>query len=360
LIPAGLKIMMIYGGGSIKKNGIYDQVIKALYDRDIIEFGGIEPNPHYETCMKAVEIARNKKVQFLLAVGGGSVLDATKFIAAAAKYQGDDPWQICRTRGQVVTAALPLGCVMTVPATGSEMNMIAVISNVTLQEKLALVNEHVYPQFSILDPETTYSLSQKQLRNGIADTFSHVVEQYITYDVQTPLQDRQAEAILNTLIELTPRIMNREPDYEARAGFFWCATQALNGLISCGGVKDFASHQIGHELTAFFGIDHAESLAVVMPALWRHQKENKKQKLVQFAERVWNINEGSNNQKAEAAITKTVEFFHSVNMPTSLADYNITHEATQKVVDRFAQRKTKLGERQIITAQEIGEILKMR
>ncbi len=359
LIPVDRKVMMIYGGGSIRKNGVYDQVQKALQRHQWVEFGGIEVNPLHETCMLAVEKVKSEHVDFLLAAGGGSVLDATKYIAAAVKFTGEDPWEILRTAGAVVEGALPLGDVLTLPATGSEMNKNSVISRKSSQEKLPFINPHVFPRFSILDPETTYSLPQKQLRNGIVDTFSHVMEQYMTYNVNAPLQDRQAEAILNTLVEIAPRIKEGVPDYDARASFMWAATQALNGVISCGVAQDWTTHDIGHELTAFYGIDHAESLAVVMPAVWRHQKEYKKEKLAQYAERVWGMTAGTVEEKADKAIEKTIEFFHSLNMPTRLADYGIMDDGIEKIIRRFTERNVALGEHQQIHAPEAGEILQL-
>ncbi len=357
LIPPGKKIMLIYGGGSIKRNGVYDQVLQALRKNAMVEFPGIEPNPQYDTCLNVVEKIRLNQVDFLLAVGGGSVVDATKFIAAAACYEGKDPWEICISRGESIQKALPLACVLTLPATGSEMNCGSVISRADLHQKRTVISPHTFPQFSILDPETTYSLPQKQLRNGIIDSFVHVLEQYVTYDLQTPLQDRQAEAILLTLLELAPRIQENNPNYEARASFMWCSTQALNGLIGCGGVADFASHDIGHELTAFFGLAHAESIAVVLPALWKHQMANKIDKLALYGRRVWNIMEGDKQQIARAAIERTIDFFHLLNMPTRLRDYQIEKDSLEEVVQYFQNQKFVLGERKNITATEIWQIL---
>jgi len=353
------KILFVYGGGSIKKNGVYDQVTKALAGKAVIEFAGIEPNPLYETCLKAVDIVKQENVDLLLAVGGGSVLDATKFIAAAARYEGEEPWEILTSHGEAVKDALPLGTVLTLPATGSEMNPYSVISRQSTLEKLAFGSPYLYPKFSILDPEVTYSLPKKQLRNGLVDAFVHVVEQYVTYDVNSPLQDRQAEAILRTLVEVADRVLAEQPDYDARANFMWCAASALNGVIGCGTVSDWSTHMIGHELTAFFGLAHAESLAVVLPGVWKHQKENKKQKLAQMARRIWHVTDGDIDSQADAAIEKTVEFFHSVGMPTQLGDYNIAAGDIKKVVDRFEQRGTTLGEHQNIKHQQVGEILSL-
>ena len=359
LIDPSEKVLLLYGGGSIKKNGVYDQVMATLKGRDVREFSGIEANPRYETCMKAVEVVLRDGVDFLLAVGGGSVLDATKFIAAAARYKGDQPWDILTTGGSVVKTAVPLGAVLTLPATGSEMNCFSVISRESTGEKLAFANPSVFPNFSILDPQTTFSLPQKQLRNGLVDAFVHVMEQYATFDVNTPLQDRQAEAVVRTLVEIAPDVLGKTDDYDSRANFMWTATHALNGILSCGVVQDWTTHSIGHELTAFFGLDHAETLAIVMPALWQHQFDYKKEKLAQLARRVWHSLEGEVNAQARAAIDHTVAFFHSVKMPTRLSDYNLTEKDTKKVVERFRQRGDVLGEHKNIAADQIAEILNL-
>ncbi|MGC8744239.1 MAG: iron-containing alcohol dehydrogenase [Verrucomicrobiia bacterium] len=357
LIPSGKKILMTYGGGSIKKNGIYDQVKKALVGRSILEFGGIEPNPRYETLMKAVEICRKEKVEFLLSVGGGSVLDGTKFIAIAAKYEKGDPWDIL-SKHATAESALPLGCVLTLPATGSEMNMFSVVSRESTKEKLAFANPLVFPQFSILDPETTYTLSADQTANGIVDAFAHVMEQYMTYPVYAPLQDRQAEAILMTLIEEAPKVLKNPRDYNSRAAIMWCATQALNGLIACGVPQDWTTHMIGHELTAFYGLDHAKTLAIVMPAVLRHQLKNKEQKLIQYGNRVWGISSEKPGAALEA-IDKTEQFFRSVGMKTKLSENGIGKERFQEIANRFKSRGMKLGEHQAIGPEQVIEILNL-
>lgn len=357
LISPEQKIMMIYGGGSIKNNGVYNQVINALKERMIVEFGGIEPNPSYESCMQAVNLARIKNINFLLAVGGGSVIDATKFIAAATPFAAEDPWEILLSRGEKIKYALPLGTVLTLPGTGSEMNCVSVISSQGTMEKLAFIHDLVFPRFSILDPEVTYSLPRTQLRNGIVDSFVHVMEQYVTCDIFTPLQDRQAEAVIQTLVELSERIISGKNDYDARATFMWCASQAFNGLLGCGVIEDWSTHLIGHELTAFFGIAHAESLAVVLPAVWKHQKQRKKAKLAQFAKRIWNVTNGTIDQKADTAIENTINFFHNIGMPTRLSDYDIDANDIKKVADRFEQRHQIIGENKNITHEEVKQIL---
>jgi NADP-dependent alcohol dehydrogenase len=360
LVPAGAKLLMTYGGGSIKRNGVYEQVLRALRGRSMIEFGGIEPNPRYETCLRAVELARNEGIDFLLAVGGGSVVDGTKFIAAAVPYQGPDPWDMLLDSSRVPAKPLPLGCVLTLPATGSEMNGGAVISREATREKLFFVTPQTFPRFSILDPETTYSLPPRQVANGIVDAWVHTTEQYLTYPVDAPLQDRQAEAVLLTLIDEGPKALTDPQNYAVRANVMWSATQALNGLIGCGVPQDWATHMIGHELTAFYGIDHARSLAVVLPGLLRCQKSRKRAKLLQYGERVWGLRDGDEDARIEQAIDKTERFFQSLGVKTRLADYQIPREAVSLVAARFAKRGTKLGEHQDLGEKEVQEILAQR
>lgn len=357
LLPPSERILMTFGGGSIKRNGVYDQVKAALAGRTVVEFPGIQPNPLFETCMEAARIVQQERITFLLAVGGGSVLDATKFIAAAAQFGDGDPWDIL-AKGAPVKSALPLGSVLTLPATGSESNGNSVISRKSTQEKLAFGSEKVYPQFSILDPAVTMSLPPKQVRNGIVDAFVHVFEQYATYPADAPLQDRQAEAVLATLAEEGPKAMENPQDYATRANIVWAATQALNGLIACGVPQDWATHMIGHELTAFYGIDHAESLAIVGPALFRYDLARKQAKLAQYARRVWNICETDDTAAATAGIVRTEAFYHSLGMKTKLADYGISPaDAAQKISDRFRARGSRFGEHGDIDAAATAKIL---
>ncbi len=359
LVPIDAKILMLFGGGSIFKNGVYDQVKQTLKGMSMQEFGGIEPNPRYETLMKAVELVHKEKIDFLLAVGGGSVLDGTKFIAAAALYNGEDPWDILVKEAEVVDA-LPFGCVLTLPATGSEMNSGAVISRESTQEKRDFGSPLTFPRFSILDPITTFSLPHKQVRNGIVDTYIHVVEQYLTYPVATPLQDRQAESILQTLIEQADSILAEPKSYDSMATFMWCATQALNGVIGCGVVQDWATHIIGHELTAFYGLDHAETLAIIYPALLRYKNDAKKEKLLQYGQRVFSINSGSEAERMEAAVKATEEFFHHIGMPTTLGDYGIDPvQASTRISARISDRNQKIGERGDILPDDVRQIVLM-
>lgn len=339
-IPVGTKIMMTYGGGSIKKNGVYDQVMAALKGYTVIEFSGIEPNPHYETLMKAVEVIKRENVGFLLAVGGGSVIDGTKFIVAAACFEGADKWDILAKRAHI-EKALPFAAVLTLPATGSEMNCGAVITKAETQEKLDFASSQVYPKFSVMDPETTYSLPKRQIANGIIDTYVHVMEQYLGYPENAMIQDRFSEGILQTLIELAPKIYEAEtPDYADRANFMWAATMGLNGLIGCGVGQDWATHHIGHELTAFHGLDHAVTLAIVLPGVLNELKELRKVKLLQYGERVWGIDPKSMNA-GELAIARTEAFFRSLGVKTRLSEHGIGQETITRIVERFKSRGTR-------------------
>ncbi|MGE5647895.1 MAG: iron-containing alcohol dehydrogenase [Acidobacteriota bacterium] len=356
-IPSGAKILITYGGGSIKRNGVLAQVTAALEGRDVREFGGIEPNPRYETLMRAVEVVRAEGVDFLLAVGGGSVLDGTKFIAAAARFAGE-PWDIL-TKGAAVKDAVPLASVLTLPATGSEMNTNAVISRGETREKFAFSSPLVYPQFSVLDPETTFSLPPQQVANGIVDAYVHVLEQYMTYPADAPLQDRQAEAILLTLIEEGPKTLANPCDYNSRANLMWCATMALNGLISVGVPQDWATHMIGHEITALAGLDHAQTLAIVLPNLLHVKRDTKREKLLQYAARVWGITAGEPEERISSAIEKTRTFFHRLGVPTRLSDYGVALETVAEIPARFERRGTVFGERQDVTPAVVSKILEL-
>ncbi len=358
-IRENAKVLLTFGGGSIKQTGVYEKVKKALKNAELVEFGGIEPNPHYETCMEAVKLIKKENIDFLLSVGGGSVLDATKFIAAATFYEGTDPWDIL-LKGDEVKKALPIGAVLTLPATGSEMNGNSVITRVSTQEKLSFGSPKVMPVFSVLDPECVFTLPEKQVANGIVDAFVHVMEQYLTFDVNSPIQDRFAESILTTLIEEGPKVLADRNDYNAAANFMWSATMALNGLIGAGVPQDWATHMIGHELTAYHGIDHARTLAIVLPGMMHIKRNNKKDKILQYGERIWNITTGNTDEKVDRAIAKTVEFFESLGVPTTLPDYNVPTDTIAKITDRFEKRGNKLGEKQDIDHYEVEAILKNR
>jgi NADP-dependent alcohol dehydrogenase len=361
LVPQGAKILLAYGGGSIFKNGIHEQVIKNLKDFEIIEFGGIEPNPHFETLMKAVNVIKEQKIDFILAVGGGSVIDGVKFMSAAAHFDGN-PMDILQKKLLIkdISKVVPFGTILTLPATGSEMNSGAVVTIQSTQEKLAFGGSALFPKFSICDPTVIESLPKRQLQNGVIDAYTHVLEQYLTYPHDGFLQDRIAESILQTLIQIGPDVVENPKDYALASNFMWSCTMALNGLIQKGVPSDWATHMIGHELTALYGIDHARTLAVVGPNLYRVMFETKKGKLAQYGKRIFNLT-GTEEEIANEAIKKTVEFFHTMGMDTKLSDYTKDYDNTASfIVDRFKERGwLGLGEKQNITLEKVKEIVEM-
>ncbi|WP_300977238.1 iron-containing alcohol dehydrogenase [Flavobacterium sp.] len=359
LIPAEAKILIAYGGGSIFKNGIYDQVKVALQDRTIVEFGGIEPNPHYETLMKAVAVIKEQNINFILAVGGGSVIDGVKFMSAAAHFEGN-PMDILQKRLLIkdLSKVVPFGTVLTIPATGSEMNSGAVVTIQATQEKLSFGGSALFPKFSICDPTVIHSLPKRQLQNGVVDAYTHVLEQYLTYPHEGYLQDRFAESILQTLIEIGPKVVEDSTNYALASNFMWSCTMALNGLIQKGVPSDWATHMIGHELTALYGIDHARTLAIIGPNLYQIMFETKKGKLAQYGKRIFNLS-GTDDEIAQEAIHKTVDFFHIMGMQTQLSEYTNDFEKTADfIAKRFEERGWKaLGEKQNITLEKVREIV---
>lgn len=359
-IPKDAKVLMLYGGGSIKKNGIYDQVKSALADVEVVEFGGIPANPEYAVLMEALKIIKDQNITYLLAVGGGSVIDGTKFLSAAALFEGNSPWDIL-AKNMKTEKGMPFGTVLTLPATGSEMNSGAVITRAETKEKLSMGGPGLFPEFSILDPQVITSIPERQLANGVTDAFTHVLEQYMTYPIDAKLQDRFAESILQTLIEVAPKVLKDPTDYKAASDFMWSCTMALNGLIQKGVPGDWAVHAIGHELTALFGIDHARTLAVIAPSHYKFNFEAKKDKLAQYAERVWNITEGNTDDKAHAAIDKTVAFFHGLGIDTKLSEYTKDYEGTAEIISkRFTEREwLGLGEHKSLSPDMVEEIVKM-
>lgn len=349
LIPSNARVLILYGGKSAEKNGTLTEVRTALGSRFVREFGGIEPNPIFETLMQAVTTVRNENIDFLLAVGGGSVIDGAKFVAAAARF-ANDPWDILQTVGAAITDALPLGAVVTLAATGSEMNSGAVVTRPDIKTKAFFSSPFVFPRFAILDPEKTYSLPTQQVANGVVDAFTHVIEQYLTYPVDARVQDRFAEGLLQTLIEIAPTVINAPADYKSRANLMWSATQALNGLIGAGVPQDWSTHLLGHELTALYGIEHARTLALILPSMLRLRKESKRAKLLQFATRVWDIHTGSEDERIEQAITRTQQFFESLGLKTRLSDYNLNASDIDTLVEQLRHHgMSALGETQEIT-----------
>lgn len=357
LIPKTAKVLVTYGGGSIKTNGVYDQVAEALSEHTWFEFSGIEPNPTYDTLMKAQDLIRQHDIDFLLAVGGGSVVDGTKFIAAAALFEGDDPWDFV-AKGQPIKQALPMACVLTLPATGSESNANSVVTRDG--NKLPFNSPLVQPLFAVLDPAVTLSLSDRQISNGVVDAFVHTIEQYLTYSVNGKVQDRFAEGLLLTLIEEGPKALAAETKYDldVRGNIMWAATMALNGLIGAGVPQDWATHMIGHELTGAYGIDHARTLSIVLPAVMKVCAKAKRGKLLQYAERIWNLTEGEDDSRISRAIELTEQFFQIMQAPTRLADIDLGETDIDGLIEKLTQHgMLKLGEHSDITPEISREIL---
>ena len=361
-VPPKARVLVLYGGGSVRRNGTLDDVLAALQqdgERHVAEFSGIEPNPTFETLMRAVQQVQEEQIDFLLAVGGGSVIDGTKFVAAAARLPAsEDAWSILESRGRVIKDALPFGAVLTLPATGSEMNAGGVVTRAATHDKISFSSRLLYPQFSILDPVRTYTLPARQVANGVVDAFVHTMEQYLTYPVDARVQDRFAEGLLRTLVEIGPDAVARPEDYDTRANLVWSATMALNGLIGAGVPQDWATHMIGHELTALHGIDHGRTLAIVLPAVMEVRREAKRDKLLQYAERVWDIRDGDADARIDAAIARTRSFFESLGVPTRLGDYQLGADAIDPLVAALEKHgMTQLGEKQDITPDVSRQIL---
>ena len=359
LVPADAKVLILVGGSSAEKTGTLAEVRQALGARQHATFSGIEPNPSFETSMQAVQQVKDGHFDFLLAVGGGSVIDAVKFIAAAALFEGNDAWSILEKHGRNITQALPFGTVLTLPATGSEMNSGGVITRRSIGAKLAFGSPHCFPVFSVLDPTKTYTLPQKQLANGVVDAFVHTIEQYLTCPANTPLQDRFAEGILQTLVDIGPRLLaDTEPNYDDRASLVWAATLALNGLIGAGVPQDWSTHMVGHELTALHGIDHARTLAIVLPSMLDQRREQKQAKLLQYGERVWGITSGTPDERVDEAIARTRAFFESIGIPTRLGAYDLGADAIAPLVKQLeAHGLTQLGEQREVTLEVSRRVL---
>ena len=361
-VPRKAKVMLLYGGGSIKENGVYDQVLDALKQHKVVEFGGIEANPDYATLLKAIKQVRKKNVDFLLAVGGGSVIDGTKFVSMASLNDTIEPWDLLtRNLAKDLKKTIPFGTVLTLPATASEFNHNSVISRRETQEKFSFASDRVFPKFSILDPETTYSLPQKQLRNGLVDAYVHVMEQYLTYPAGGIVQDRQSEALLLAIIEMAPAVLEMNPPvYDARANFMWVCSNALNHLIGVGVPQDWATHRIGHELTALYGLAHAESLAVVLPWLLWYKRSQKRDKLLQYGYRVMDQKSQKYSERIDRTIEATAGFFQSLGMPTTLTAYGVDpDEAAAKVQARLEDRGWSLGEQRDISGADAAAILRL-
>jgi NADP-dependent alcohol dehydrogenase len=356
-IPKAAKVLVTYGGGSIKSNGVYDQVAKALSEHTWFEFSGIEPNPSFDTLMKAQTLIAEHSIDFILAVGGGSVVDGSKFIAAAALFEGEDPWDIVSKQARI-KKALPLACVLTLPATGSESNTGAVVTRDG--HKLPFQSPLVRPLFAVLDPAVTLSLSDRQISNGVVDAFVHTMEQYLTYSVNGKVQDRFAESLLHTLIEEGPKALAAETtnDLEVRGNIMWAATMALNGLIGAGVPQDWATHMIGHELTGAHGIDHARTLSIVLPGVMKVCREAKREKLLQYAERIWNVTEGDEDSRINRGIELTEQFFETMQVPTRLSQIDLAEADIDGLIEKLTQHgMVKLGEQGAISPEVSRQIL---
>ena len=357
-IPSDKRIMITFGGGSVKKNGVYDQVKEALKNHYTVEFWGIEPNPAIETLRKAIALGKEEKVDYLLAVGGGSVIDGTKLISAGILYDGDS-WDLVLA-GRPVTHTVPLSTVLTLPATGSEMNERAVISRESVHEKLNFMSPLVFPKFAILDPQVTYSLPERQVANGVVDSFIHVVEQYLTYPVNAKVQDYFAEGLMKTIVEEGRKVLQNPNDYDIRANLMWAATNALNCWIGQGVPQDWSSHRMGYALTAQFGLDHAQTLAVILPGVMTYMRKEKAAKLIWMGEVVFGITEGSADEKAQKSIEATEDFFHFMGLKTRLSDYGIKESDLDALVEPIDRMGWKLGEYGNINSKVAKEILLLR
>jgi NADP-dependent alcohol dehydrogenase len=358
-IPKDAKVLITYGGGSAKRYGVLDEVKRALEGYDVTEFGGIEANPEYETLLKGIVLAREKKIDFLLAIGGGSVIDGTKFMSAAIPFNSD-PALLLDNRGQAISKALPVGAVVTLPASGSEMNERAIISRRALHIKLTIQNSFLFPGFAILDPTLTFTLPVRQIGNGVVDTFVHVLEQYMTYPVEGHVQDRLAEGLLHVLIEDGPKALREPENYDVRANLMWAATLGLNDLIGAGVPQDWAAHRLGYELTVLYGLDHARTLAVLVPAMLKVRIQGKRQKLLQYAERIWGINSENESSRLDAAIERTKAFFESMGLATQLSGYGVTNVNIEHVLNLLQEHgMVNMGENKDVTLDMMRAILKL-
>jgi len=353
------KVLFVYGGGSIKRTGLYDTLMDKLNDIDVVEFGGVEANPQYSTLMKAVELGRQENIDFVLAVGGGSVIDGVKFIAGAIPYKGE-PWDVLdKKEGCVFTEAIPFGTVLTLPATGSEANSGAVISRSEITQKRVMGGPYFFPKFSICDPTQVATLPERQLANGIVDSYVHTLEQYITYPSGNLLQERQAEGILATLKEIATGVVKDPSDYTLAANLMWCSTHALIGTLRCGVPTDWATHMIGHELTAQFGIDHARTLAIILPRLYEHELDGKEQKLAQYGRRVLGLTGEDDRDVALRAIQETESFFHELGIDTYISEYSKETDGIGDVVKGIFEDRSwnEMGERGAITPDDVKQIV---
>ncbi|MEE9913076.1 MAG: iron-containing alcohol dehydrogenase [Deltaproteobacteria bacterium] len=356
-IPRNARVMITYGQESAKKYGVLDEVKAALQGCELTDFGGIEPNPEYEMLVKGISLARQKKIDYLLAIGGGSVIDGTKFMSAAIPFK-DDPSLLLENAGSAIVQSLPVGAVVTLPASGSEMNSRMIISRKAVMMKRGIMNPFLFPRFAVLDPTKTYPLPARQTGNGVVDTFVHVLEQYLTYPVNGKVQDRLAEALLLLLVEEGPQALREPENYDVRANLMWAATLGLNGLIGAGVPQDWSAHRLGYELTVLYGLDHARTLAALVPAMLKVRAQGKRQKLLQYADRIWGIDSGSELSRIDAAIEKTRAFFESMGLPTYLSGYGLSNVDIEQVARLLAAHgMINMGENKDVTLEMMREIL---
>ena len=352
------RVLIAYGQGSIIKSGLYQKIVDQLSEFHVVPFQGIEANPEFTTLMKARDVCREEKIDFILAVGGGSVIDGVKFISGAVPYDGD-PWDVLdKKEGCNFTEAISFGTILTLPATGSEANSGAVINRSEFEQKRVMGGPMFFPKFSFCDPTQVATLPKRQLANGITDAFMHTLEQYLTYPTGNLLQERQAEGILSTLIEIGPKVIETPENYELAANLMWCATHALNGNLRCGVPTDWATHMIGHELTAFYGIDHARTLAIIAPRLYEAMFDDKKEKLTQYGKRIWNLT-GTDDEIAKKAIESTENFFHSLGIDTRISEYTEKHAGVESRVRQVFETRgwIAMGERQAIDPARVEAIV---
>ena len=358
LVSPASRVLLLYGGGSIKRNGVYDQVMAGLGHAEVTEFGGIETNPHYETILKAAAKARAAGVDLILAVGGGSVIDAAKFLASVIASGEDDPWDRLAA-GRYPEKIVPVGCILTLPATGSESNAVSVITSTQRHLKIPFANEAARPVFAIMDPSTMASLDRRQLANGAVDAFTHVLEQYLTVPENAPVQHGFSEVLLRTLIEWGPKLLSDNTP-EARETVMWAANQALNGLIGAGVKQDWSTHMIGHAITALYDIDHARTLTMVMPSLLRFKQGDKRAMLARYARNVWQVQESDDEKAAEAGIALTEDFFRRMGLPVRTTDMPPIVVSTSDVVDHLVRAgQTQLGEAGDIGPAAVRSVLEL-
>jgi NADP-dependent alcohol dehydrogenase len=351
-------VLLVAGGGSIRENGVLDEVRAALGARLIGEAWGIRANPDVTDVLAALEQVRAVQADFLVAAGGGSVVDAAKAVAGLARSEGD-AWTLL-SKGGRFAGALPLGVVMTAPGTGSEANASASISNRASSQKVVFTNPLCFPVFAVIDPEKTYTLAASQVANGIVDAYVHVLEQYVTFPLGATLSDRMSEAVLLTLLEEGPRALDLREDYDLRANLAWAASVALGGLLGAGVPQDWTTHHLGHELTALFGIAHARTLAVVLPAVLAYRRAQKSQKILQYGARVLGVTGGSEAERSEQTIARTAEFFTKLGVPTRLSAYGVDADAVPRVIANLkASRRLRLGEKLDVTLDDAAKILEL-